>query len=291
MFYKSYKPKHVEKFMKSILSKITVVLSTTLILFCTSCQIKDEVPATFNYSSEDTSRAALADDVVDGTQNILDNGYDENGGEPNPFRSASLFPSCTTITITINGNGGTIILDFGDSCELNNGAVVSGKITLVYGAVVSGTRTINYTFENYTYNGNGVTGEGEIFREITNDNGNPQSTVNELITVSFPNTDVTATRDGFQVVEWIEGFGSGTWMDNVYEVTGNWDPTFSNGFIRSGEVTQALTKKMSCLYVVSGKLVVEQQGVSAEIDWGNGTCDNLATFTFEGTVYPIILGN
>ena len=58
-----------------------------------------------------------------------------------------------------------ITVDFGDSCKLNNGSVVSGKIVLTYAAFIAGTRTINYTFENYFYNSNGVTGGGEIFRE------------------------------------------------------------------------------------------------------------------------------
>lgn len=277
--------------MRNILSKITIVLCVTITLFFMSCQVDNQDDTTVNFSTEDSTMAALADDVAEGTLNIMEIGYEENGGEPNPLRSASLFTSCTTITLTTNGNGGTIILDFGDSCELSNGAIVSGKINLVYGAIVGGTMTINYTFENYTYNENGVTGGGEIFREISNDNGNPQSTVNELITVSFPNSVITATRDGLRVVEWTEGVGSGTWIDNVYQVTGNWDTTFTNGFSRSGEVTEALVRKLSCMYLVSGKLLVEQGGLSGEIDWGNGSCDNLATFTYDGTTYPIILGN
>jgi len=277
--------------MKNILSKITIVFCATITMIFMSCQVDNQETETPTLSTENTTKAALADNIAEGTLNIMENGYEENAGEPNPLRTASFFPSCTTITITTNGNGGTIVLDFGDSCELNNGAIVSGKINLEFGAIVGGTRTINYSFENYIYNGNGVSGGGEIFREIANSAGNPQSTVNELIYVSFPNTDITATREGLRIVEWTEGVGSGTWTDNVYEVTGNWDTTFTNGFNRSGVVTQVLVRKMSCMYLVSGKLLVEQGDLSGEIDWGNGTCDNLATFTYDGTVYPIILGN
>ena len=136
-----------------------------------------------------------------------------------------------------------------------------------------------------------VTGGGEILREISNANGNPQSALNELITISFPNSDVLATRDGFRVVEWVQGSSSGTWTDNVYEVSGTWNTTFNSGFSRSGTVTEVLVRRLSCLFVESGKIVIEQQGKMAEIDWGNGTCDNEATLTYNGTVYPIILGD
>jgi hypothetical protein len=90
------------------------------------------------------------------------------------------------------------------------------------------------------YNGNSVAGDVEILREISNVNGNPQSTVNEVITVSFQNSDVSVTRDGQRIVEWVQGFSSGTWADNVYEVSGNWDTTFNSGFSRSGTVTEVL---------------------------------------------------
>jgi len=276
--------------MKSILSKITIVLCATSMLFFMSCDVKDEEPILVNFSAENSTKAAQADNIAEGTLNIMDNAYVENEESPSPFNRVSLFPACTTITIITNGNGGTIILDFGTSCQLNNGAIVSGKINLQFGAIVGGTRTINYTFENYTYNGNGVSGGGEILRQIANQNGNPQSTVNEMIMVSFPNTTITATRVGLRIVEWTEGVGSGTWADNVYEISGNWDTTFSNGFHRSGEVTQVLVRKLSCMYLVSGKLFVTQENISGEFDWGGGNCDNLATFTFNGEVYPIILG-
>lgn len=276
--------------MRSIKSKLAIVISATITLIFMSCQVKDDGPAAVNYSAEDSEKAAKADNVIESTFNIMENGYEENAG-PTPFNGVSYFPNCTTITITTNGNSGTIVLDFGVTCTLNNGAVVSGKINLAFGPIVGGTRTINYTFENFTYNENGVTGGGVILREIANANGNPQSTVNETITVSFPNTDVTATRNGLRIAEWTEGVGSGTWIDNVYEITGNWDTTFTNGFNRSGEVTQPLVRKLSCLYIVSGRLVIEQQSLTGEFDWGDGTCDNLATFTFNGQTYPIILGN
>jgi hypothetical protein len=45
------------------------------------------------------------------------------------------------------------------------------------------------------------------------------------------------------------------------------------------------------LFVERGKLVIERKGKTAEIDWGSGTCDNMATLTYNGVAYPIILGN
>jgi len=281
--------------MKSIVIKNAILIFATTSLLFVGCETNEDEEAAdaVNFSTENSIRAVKADNVAEGTFNILESGFVENEGltAPSSRNLISLFPSCTTITISSNGNGGTIILDFGNSCTLNNGAVVSGIINIVYGPIISGTRTINYTFEDYVYNGNSVAGGGEILREISNSNGNPQSTVNEMITISFPNSSISATRDGLRIVEWVQGSSSGTWTDNVYEVSGNWDTTFNSGFTRSGTVTQVLVRRLSCLYVESGKLVIERQGLTAEIDWGDGTCDNMATLTYNGIEYPIILGD
>jgi hypothetical protein len=239
-----------------------------------------------NFSAENALLAAKTDATIDGTMNIMENGIDESATRSN---NISLFPSCTTITVQSNGNGGTIILDFGESCQLNNGAIVSGIINLEYTAIIAGVRTVDYTFVDYTYNGNGVQGGGQIQREIANSNGNPQSTVNETITVTFPNSPITATRNGLRISEWVEGLGTGTWLDNVYHITGNWNTTFSNGFVRTGEVTETLVWKLNCLYLVSGVIQVTQEGLTGSLDYGAGICDNNAILTINGQDFEILL--
>lgn len=275
--------------MKTIVKKISIVCMAICTITLVSCDIEDanDDNTTFEFSAENNARAAQADNVVEGTLNIMENGYVE--AEEGRNMNQSLFPECVVITIQPNGDGGTVILDFGSGCQLNNGAFVTGSITLDYGPFDGGTRTINYTFNDYTYNNNEVSGGGEIFRQIANADGNPQSTVNETITVAFPNTDVTATRVGLRIAEWTEGVGSGTWLDNVYHVTGNWDTTFTNGFERSGLVTETLVRKLNCAYLVSGALEVSQNGFTGIIDWGDGACDNMATLEIDGQIYDIEL--
>ena len=273
--------------MKTRLKTSLFFTGIALSLILISCDKNDdEAPTMVNFSAENAKLAAITDATVDGTLNIMENGYDENVTRSTMI---SLFSDCVQITLTSNGNGGTIVLDFGASCQLNNGATVSGIINLEYSAIVAGERTIDYTFEDYTYNGNGVSGGGQIVRTIANSNGNPQSTVNEEITVSFPGTSVTATRNGLRIAEWVEGVGSGTWLDNVYHIDGNWNTVFSNGFQRSGDVTQTLVRKLNCLYFVSGVIEVEQEGLTGSIDYGTGECDNTAMLTLNGQEFTIIL--
>lgn len=276
--------------MKTFFAK-NYVLLLLVSFFIVSCSEDNDTPTEINFSAEDTTRAAQADNAAEGALTVLENGYAET--EEGRSSNNSFFPpECTTITISPDGNGGgNIVLDFGDGCQLNNGAFVTGSILLEYGPIESATRTINYTYTNFTYNNNGVTGGGEIFRELSNENGNPQSTINAAITVSFPNTTVTATRTGLRIAEWVAGVGSGTWTDNVYNITGNWNTELTNGFTRSGVVSETLVRELSCQYLVSGVLDLQQNNFTAQLDFGDGDCDNQATFIFNGEEFPIILGD
>lgn len=273
--------------MKTIANRLTMLCALSLTFF-TSCVIEDTENQETNFSELDSIRAVEADNAIEGTFTILNQAIDENLG-PNRNYSSSLFPECTTITIVVNGDTGVITLDFGESCQLNNGSLVSGKIIINYGAFIAGTRTFNYVYENFYYNENGIEGGGEDVWQIANGNGNPQSTINETITVSFPNTDVTATRVGYRVAEWVEGVGSGTWQDNVYHITGNWNTIFTNGFEREGVITDKLVCKMSCNYLVSGVLEISQEGFTGVLDFGDGICDNEAVLTINGQEIIIYL--
>ncbi|WGF94044.1 hypothetical protein [Aequorivita marisscotiae] len=260
------------------------------ILFFTACSKDQETPAEeVNFTSENSVRAAKTDQIAEGTFTIIEQAFVENETESGGKTQLSLFPNCTEITVGQQGNVFTILLNFGSSCTLNNGNIVSGSILLEYGPLTSGTYTVNYTFQNFVFNGNGVSGGGSVLYEIANQNDNPQSTLTESITVSFPNTTVTATRNGTRISEWVEGVGSGTWVDNVYIITGNWQTQFTNGFERSGEVTQQLVYKLACPFIVEGKLQITQDGLSAIIDFGDGACDNQAVFIFNGQEYPFTM--
>ncbi len=264
------------------------VIAFTLI----SCN-KDDDNSTeeVNFSAENTALVARVDNIVEGSQNIVEAGYsktEESDRMPN-----DIFGNCATFILNGGGSeGGTITIDFGtEGCQLLNAATVTGKIFLEYGPLVSGTRSITYEYQNFTYNGNGVAGGGTITRVLENSEGFPQSTVNEDITVSIVGTTVTAERTGLRVAEWIEGIGSGTWTDNVYRINGNWQTTLSNGFERTGVVTIPLRREMSCLFFVSGRIQVSQEGLTGELDFGDGDCDAIATIIFQGQEFPVILAN
>lgn len=271
---------------------ISGILSMLLLSFVfTSCS-KDEPVATETETSQDlvmveeSKQASEADVVSDGIFQMLETAYAEI--EEDAGRNASMFPDCVTIIISSENGITFVTLDFGLGCELQNGAVVSGKVNITYGPVQNGTRTINYSFENFAWNNKDVEGGGTIFRERNNAGGNPQSTFHLNLQISFPSGLVIA-MDGTRVREWIEGVGSGTWRDNVVEVTGNRTVVSNTGFTHYGIVTEPLRREATCPFFVSGVVELTRNGTMGVLNFGDGTCDNIAILTVNGVDHVIIL--
>ena len=278
--------------MKTNFVKIGMLSCLAAVLFLSSCSEEDSAEATeettAQLSAEQSKQSAEADKSADAVFNLMEMAYAEV--EENDGRNASLFTDCVTITISSEGGVTFVTLDFGFGCQLNNGAVVSGIINLTYGPVVAGTRTITYVFDNFTYNLKEIAGGGTIYRERNNANGNPQSTVNKALEITFPN-GVVANLTGTRVAEWIEGVGSGTWMDNVFLITGDRQIVFSSGFTHDALVTEALRREATCPHFVSGVLELTRNNASGALDFGDGTCDNIAVLTTGGGQEIIIILN
>jgi hypothetical protein len=265
-----------------------IALFTAGFLFtgCSKDESQPEATETASLTAEQSKQSAEADGVSNDVFNVLEMAYAEI--EEAAGRNASLFPECVTITIASENGVTFVTLDFGLGCQLNNGAFVSGIVNLTYSQIVAGTRTITVVFNDFTYNNKGIRGGGTIYRERNNAQGNPQSTVNIAIEVTFQNGTIAQVQ-GTRVAEWIEGVGSGTWLDNVFSITGDRDIEFSTGFTHQAIVIEALRREVTCHHFVSGVIEITRNNGNGSLDFGDGTCDNLATLTINGEDIIIIL--
>lgn len=242
-------------------------------------------------SSEIDRASDIMDDIA--IQVYEDQEEGETGGantDGDLDRSTNMFPDCVTITVVIEAMSREITIDFGTEGCVINGNTFKGKIILSYTRNPEAQQiTISKTLENFYFNNKNIVGGKTIVKVLSNENGNPQFTKTTDITVIWPN-GAQASRNGVKVREWVEGFGSGVWSDNVFEVTGNWTTTFINGNTHSYEVLIPLRREVICYYFVSGSIDVERTNFSGVFDYGEGECDNNATFTFDnGTVIDITL--
>ncbi len=271
---------------------LTMSFFTTLFLSFISCSSDDNESLDTIASTPDIAELRLAiqaDTTEEQSFAIIENAYVESE-EVTRNGLNSFFPDCATVTVNPNGDlSGTITVSFEDNCMLNNGAIVSGGVLINYESPDNGSRTITYEYQDLTYNGNVISGGGTLVRTLENTQGNPQSQLNASVSVFFVEQDVTATRSVNRLREWVEGVGSGTWLDNAFNISGNWDTSFSSGFNRSGVTDTVLRREASCPNIVSGVLAITQNNFEGTLDYGDGTCDSIAVITINGVDYTIEL--
>jgi hypothetical protein len=85
------------------------------------------------------------------------------------------------------------------------------------------------------------------------------------------------------------GVATATLTDDVFSITGDHTVQNSAGATRIITVLEALQKKNACSDIDKGKLKVQGPNHYAVIDFGDGTCDNLATLSIDGRTPRVII--
>ena len=198
--------------------------------------------------------------------------------------------SCATVTNdTVNR---VITVDFGTGCTGHNGHTRSGQIIIAYNGndyfAAGFQRTI--TFNNYYIDQRHVEGTRIITNNGLNGSGNLNWTINaQNMRITRPN-GIFHTWNSLRNREMTSGGSTSTDpLDDVFSVTGNSTGTNSHGDSCSATITNALIKQGSCHYrFVSGTVEITRTNRPAlTLDYGNGTCDNLATITRNGVTRTI----
>ena len=273
----------------------TKVLSILVVLGLTfnSCTPNEEVLDNENTLADTTEmvRSAEVDDIEIVLEDLVISVYEsEESAVADRSAMPTEIPDCVTITVVAQQGFREVTVDFGDEGCLVFGHVLKGQIVFSYTRDLQAQQIlITYDLVDFFFDAKNVIGSRTILKELSNANGNPQFTHTLDLTVIWPN-GLQASREGVKVREWIEGFGSGIFSDNVFEITGNWTTTFVNGNSHSYEVVIPLRREVICTYFVSGSIDVQRTNFGGVFDYGDGVCDNEATFTFNnGQVINITL--
>ena len=270
---------------KGMLSLVVLGLTFTS---CTKDETIDVLP-----QEQDTSEVVLSSEIDMASESLDDlmiEVYENQEESEGKTVNRPDLPDCVTITLVAQQNFRELTIDFGTDGCMVRGHVYKGAIVMSYERDPQAQQvSIGYVLQDFYFDTKNIVGGNSILREWSNANGNPQFTHNVDITVIWPN-GVQASREGQTVREWVEGFGSGVFSDNVFEITGYWVSTFVSGNSHSYEITTPVRREVICRYFVSGTVDVERTFFGGVFDYGAGDCDNQATFTFNnGTVVDIIL--
>jgi hypothetical protein len=281
--------------MKKSLKKMNIVglvLMVTLVLV--SCD-KDDSPDITEEGTFTVAELKTSDETDLITEDVINIGEEvyatDEITETSKFNYISDYlPDCVTITTVVTSTSKEKTIDFGDGCELPNGNVLSGIIYLSYLKDMDlATKTLSMSLEDFTFNGVAVAGSASVVRTRSNENGNPQSDAESSFSGAWPD-GTTASFTGNRTREWIEGYGSGFWGDNVFLISGKGTYTGKMGNVFTKETIVPLRRELACRFIVSGILEITRNDATASLDFGDGTCDAKGILTYpNGEVQEIFL--
>lgn len=205
---------------------------------------------------------------------------------------------CVTITREINDAKDTMIMviDFGEeNCLGADDKERRGKIIITrYGNHYwDGGVEITNTFDNYFVNDNQVIGTKTI-NGFINDEGFRVHNIVDNGSIILADEAGTITWLATRTRTVVEGSDTRFKMDDVVEITGTSSGSDSEGNTFSSEITTPLVRihEIGChRHPVSGVVeILRSPDTVISIDFGDGTCDNLAEVTTNGVTEIIELG-
>lgn len=232
-------------------------------------------------------------EVLDDLSDVVDAEMDQNkqfsDDVAKSLTDIPYFSSCVSRTIVLEGNSINISLDYGSGCEGPHGNVLSGLIRIDIQFLSADEKLVTHSFEEFSINGRAVEGTITRNRIRSNIEGYPQVETSKDISIQWDENTIF-NRVGQTTRVWASGNDTRSWGDDVFLTTGNWN-ILKNGVLqRSVTISEELRREMSCRFLVSGTLEIEGSKANYSLDFGDGTCDNVAVVTIGTREQEIQLG-
>jgi hypothetical protein len=183
-----------------------------------------------------------------------------------------------------------ITIDYRAGTTLHHGRVISGVVKIEISAdknTDGSTRKLTYS--NCVIDSIGINGSSLVTFNGDNTSTRKITHANDAIFKLANGTVIE--RNGNEMHQWLKGLETvADRSDDMIQITGSTSVKSSTGDNYTRAITDPLIRLGSCRHHVQGILKYTQNGeVIAEINFGDGTCDNLAQLTSNGTTVDIEL--
>ena len=182
-------------------------------------------------------------------------------------------------TITHDRDNNIITIDYGTGVEGPGGRIRRGMIIITYSELrwtPGAFRQV--TFENFSVDNVAVEGVRRLENTSASTDASPE------FTVTLAGGKLTITREVNKVRSWLRAANP---RNDEVEVSGNANGSRRDGSTYNVEILEPIVYKRDCrrarVFVpVSGVKQITSGENVAVLDYGDGSCDNLATLTING---------
>jgi hypothetical protein len=171
----------------------------------------------------------------------------------------------------------TITFDYSEAGCVKNDKTYQGKIIINQSNamnVVGAVRTI--TYDKFSYEGVRLEGQKTVENIGLSATGKPAFSIVVEHNLVYPNgSNATHTANRLRTIE--EGFDTPAKLDDVFFITGSGSGTNRNGVAYTMEIVAPIVKKVNCPWISQGVVTFTNDTKSRSIDYGDGTCDKIAS--------------
>ncbi len=190
---------------------------------------------------------------------------------------------CAKVSISSTGSSfpKTITVDFGTGCTDKRGITRKGIITIsITNPIFVPGASITISHQDFYVNGRKVEGNAKL-TNLTTDLKIPTFS-KEVTNGKITNEDGTFfTFSSNRKYRMVEGVSTPKNIgDDAFETfEGNRNVNRSNGTYFTSTIKTPLFKRNACHFISKGSVILKGSKIDGTLDFGNGECDNLATFT------------
>ena len=240
------------------------VACTALTLFLYSCSEDNE---SVNTEEEITSTELQAILETDDAASVVDTVLAElYMTDSNSAKSSN---ECYAAEYT--DTGFTVVFE---NCVLNGSDNVNGTLTVTY-AIGEENATFTATYEAFYVGEIELNGTRTYSVDGNEEAGSFSFSVTSNMEVTMPD-GATISENGTKTF----GFSFGENLEtSTFTIAGNWT-VIHDGNTYAVEVITTLEGNFSCGYLTSGSMDLNKNGLEVGVDFGDGSCDDIATVTY-----------
>ena len=277
-----------------VIIKMSVLSIAIAALTITACKHNDSSPMTTDdnggYAADQAKMESNNSDVI----SIADAAA-KTGGAANLRTSSTTAGGCATVYDSVAAGDSFLVINFGNTdCTCDDYKIRRGEIIVQYdGRYKDSASERTITFNNYFVNDNQLSGKKIVQNMGANTSGQVyyNVTVNDTLNLGAGNGEITWS--GNRTRTWLAGYNTASWLDDEYLIGGTTTLVRANGhsFTFAIDASDQLQVATSCPYIEAGIVTITGSTLSSArtLNYGSGTCDDMATVTLDGHVYNITL--
>ncbi|MCJ7447088.1 MAG: hypothetical protein MUO72_05330 [Bacteroidales bacterium] len=195
--------------------------------------------------------------------------------------------SCVNVTVSSNTYPKEIVIEYLAGCS-NHRHDKQGKVIINLSDTITNEGAVQtITYQDFYIDTIKVDLTATLKNLGKNSSGN--WVITKTYTQTITKNDEVSVRKNDESQEWTAGFETTDKKDNVYYLSGSGSVVINDAEKYAKTITTPLLFDGSCEFIKSGVIELNRNGNEVIIDYGDGTCDDKATVTTNGTTEEINL--